>query len=36
MVLLTRGVWEHSPPRKNLNLGAQKLSFAALSTGVFQ
>ena len=34
MVLLTRGVWGHGPPRKISNLGAQKLPFPAFSTGV--
>ena len=36
MVLLTRGVWGHGPPRKISNLGAQKLPFPAFSTGVFK
>ena len=36
MVLLTRGVWGHVPPRKISNLGAQKLPFPAFSTGVFK
>lgn len=36
MVLLTKGVWGHGPPRKISNLGAQKLPFPAFSTGVFK
>ena len=36
MVLLTRGVWGHVPPRKISNLGAQKLPIPTFSTGVFK